>query len=358
MSVLQQAPTIRTNVQPGAIAGFGASSVPGVSAGPGSSLRPVGLVPGPVIGRPGDRLPSGGRRNKSGQSSNEPIVTTIIVDVWPVQHYEQYQQVGDLLFIRTKETGNGHSFPTINVAQLNEMLQICFNKIQALDRLQPQRKYGPTSVDNVPLEVSNGVMELLHEFQQHGEGVFEGAKNWNNLCNDKQFSQFVGISSSQIKHFYKYLGLYASDGGRYAKPHFTYNIMVGGPTTYQEAFNLWGPLTEGHNVFLILTRRNESTAGVRKYGAFYFKPWYGREDYPPKEERVYFDEAGVQHFGDAVPVGRVYRTPLEKCDSLEQRNIKAGITATSQESFQTRITTVSLVLGPRRVCRDLFYYAA
>jgi hypothetical protein len=190
-----------------------------------------------------------------------------------------------------------------------------------------------------------------------GEGVFEDEKTWTSLCNDKQFSMFVGLSQRQIMHFYRFLGVYASDGGRYAKPHLTYNVIVGGPTTYQETFNLWGPLVEGHHVFLILTRRPDPTRGINKFGAFYFKPYSCKADYPPSSETAYYDDADVLCYGEVIPIGRVYREPLEKCDSNEQRDLKAGITGTSQDAFQVRVTTVPLIMGARRVCRDLFSYA-
>jgi hypothetical protein len=279
------------------------------------------------------------------------------VENWPTQRYEQQQQPGDLIFIREQKTGNGRSFPTLVVAQLNEMFLHCYNKLVSLGRAQPVKKHGIISIENVPQEVPTGVLALQHSFMELGEDVFEDDKTWNSLCNDKQFSPFVGVSMRQIMHFYRFLGLYASDGGRYAKPHLTYNIVVGGPTTYQEAFNLWGPLTEGHNVFLILTRRPNPTAGSKIYGAFYFKPYACKEDFPPSSETIYYDEAGIMRYGKVIPVGRVYRTPLEKADSEEQRNIKSGITSTSHEAFQTRITTVPLIMGARRCCRDLFDYA-
>lgn len=355
---MQDAPPIRTGVEPGQIPGYGLPSVPGVAAGPGASLRPLGIVPGTVIPRPGAPLSSKGRKNKSGQSSNEPIVTTIIVEPWLTQHYEQRQQPGDILFIRSTASGNGKTFPTLNVAQLNEILRNSYLRLQeirgSVNAASQQRAAG--NLEPVPENTSN-VSELYERMHSVGEALLDDEANWTKISTNRTFSAFIGVSLKLIMYCYRFVGLYASDGGRYAKPHLTYNVIVGGPTTYQEAFNIWGTLTEGYNVGLILTRRRDPTGRANSYAEFYLKPWQGHEDYPPNDEdTAYYDEAGIKHYGRYIPVGYVYRTPLEPADPAEQRDRKAGLLANSVDADQTRVSTVALVIGPRRVCRDLFLF--
>ena len=342
---------------PDGLTGLGAPGFPAASAGVGATLRPTAGVRGQRVALPGSGLSRDGKRNKSGQSSNEPIVTTVIADKWKGVAYEEYQEPGDLLFVRRKTDGNGESYPMVSLPQLQEILRLCYQSIQTY-RSNSLAKRSPFLVyEGTEASAPDEVMRLFEESLEKGESVFTADPRIDEkITNDSKYSLLWACSPKHIVECYKWLGLYASDGGRWRKPHLTYNIQVGGPSTYQETWNIWGNVVEGHNLFLILTRRldaERSTPGRPVYAEFYFKPWYGHTEYPPKQETVYYDDAGFVRYGRVINVGTVLKVPTE-FTTKELSLVKAGINTNSQQAFAVKITTVAINATARRICRELY----
>lgn len=355
-----QRPVSIQSILPQTAGSIGRPSIPAKSAGPGTSLTPVARVPGQRVPFPGSALSANTRRDKSGNESNEPIVTSMISDVWENQHYEQYQQPGDWLLRRMKTKGNGESCPMVSVAQFNEILRVSWKQIQTYVNANQARKSPFLLYQGVAAEAPNEVMQLFEKSlvpNGRGEGVFtENDKIKEKILYNKQLALLITCSPWHILEIYKSYGNYASDSGRFAKPHLTLDIQTGGPMTYQETWNLWGNVREGDNLFFILKRKldtSRSTEGRRVYGEFQFVPHACHAAYPSMAARYYQDDAGIDRWGEAIIVGSVNKLPIYY-PNPDLIPIKAGLTADAQQAFATKIETVSVAIRQPHVNMDLW----
>jgi hypothetical protein len=247
---------------------------------------------------------------------------------------------------------------TLNLPQIQELLLRLYQ--QAFKKSEDRTK-GLISEFEAGVEPAHpGIADYMRKYKKYGESFFTStAEIRQNVEHGLHLKCFVGLSRHHILNLYPFAGVYMSDDGRddATIAHRTLNICWQGPTTYQQVFNIWGPVHEGHLCGLILKRRYDpqsSTLSKKVYKEFYLQPWMGFEPMPPDSELEYYDDSGRIEFGVFLPVGRVYQAP-EVVSELHVREIKAGFNR-ELASRNVFCETVALNIGPSRACLDMYAY--
>jgi hypothetical protein len=308
---------------------------------------------------PRSRLDIATRRNKTVTRSNEPIVSTITPVAWRYDHWEQHQVPSDILFAGGLEKGSRNRITdaaTLNVPQFVELLARLYK--QAHRSAEDHQTGLASEFEPIMSHSDEGVKRYMENYREYGERFFTSDHVIKGkVAFDMHYRSFTGLSRYHILKQYPIAGAYMSDDGRddATLAYRTVNVCWQGPTTYQEVFNYWGALHEGHNCFFILKRRYDpmaSTPNKKVYKEFYLQPWFGFEPFPPDPELDYYDDAGLLEKGAVFPVGRVYRAPLE-ISSEVVRETKAGRYGEAA-SRGVLCETVCLNMGPSRACLDMY----
>jgi hypothetical protein len=315
-------------------------------------------VPGQRV-LPRSRLEAATRPNKTVTRSNEPIVGTITPLAWRHDHWEQHQNPGDLIFAGALEKGTRNKrtdAATLSLPQIQELLLRLYKQAH---RSSHDHETGLISEFEPAISKAHeGAKDYMQKYLEYGERFLtSSAEVFHKVAYDMHHRAFTGLSRQHILRQYPFAGNYMSDDGRddATIASRTLNICWQGPTTYQEAVNVWGALHEGHKCFLILKRRFDpasSTTTQKKYKEFYLQPWFGFEPFPPDNELEYYDDAGLLEYGAVFPVGRCYRAPLD-ISSEVVRETKAGKHG-DLASRGVLCETVALDMGPSRACLDMY----
>lgn len=329
-----------------------ATSNPITTGAPG----PRTIVPGSAF-RPGGNNTGNVKPNKRAMVSNETVVTDILCSLWPTTNYHKTQRKGDILFARRKLERGSESVPLVSVAQLNEILRITYKQLVSAHNAS-QQKHSPFAQASPASEiVPQDVLRLYQESLVEGERAFvKNTEVSERIATDRRYNVLMPCSRRHILEAYNLLGIYAGDSGREAKKQLTYTVQVAGCSTYQDPWNLWGNVREGHRLFFILKRRKDeqrSRPGKPVYAEFQFVPYATNLNYPPQRATRYYDDAGHVQYGAVLRFGTVYKVPLSLPQS-EEMHAKAGLVTDSEHAQALTIHQLSVTINPARVNSDLY----
>jgi hypothetical protein len=328
------------------------------STQPYTELNAGVAVPGQKT-MPKDRLKLATQRNKTVTRSNEGIFNTVTPVGWRLEHWEHYQGPADLMFVgKIDAVLKRTDAATLNLAQMQELLLRLYQ--QAFQKSQDHTKALISEFEQVTEYANPGIKAYMDKYMKVGERFFTSSPEVkHNVEHDMHRKCFMGLSRQHILEAFPFAGGYVSDDGRddATIASRTINICWQGPTIYQEVYNVWGPVHEGHLCGLILKRRYDpqsSTLDKKVYKEFYLQPWSGFEPMPGDEELEYYDDAGYLEYGVFIPVGRAYRAPLNVSEQ-HVREVKAGYNR-EMASRGVFCETVALNMGPSRACLDMYAY--
>lgn len=129
------------------------------------------------------------------------------------------------------------------------------------------------------------------------------------------------------------------------------NVGVQGPPSFSPCDNIWGRITEGHHVGVMLTRRRDDQGN---YHEFQLKPWFNDYPFPPDSmSDVYFDNAGVMHHAIRIYYGTVYQQPL-RWPSERQIPILLGQLGEEVDNANLDTAKVVIVLGEPTYYKRVF----
>lgn len=297
---------------------------PGQSFWPGQKILPF-----PAQGQsfqPGQFFNSTVKNVKSGPSENLPITTTLKPGPW-ANKYDTQQMPGDLIFAGRNETFlNAGRVQMISLGQVNEELRLCFLNCEEL------------SASN---KFSSNAKRIHDSIRGKGEMHFFEEKNIGEVLNKRDLSMLYALSAKAICNKWRFLGVRIQQVGRPDDAGLAVTVQVGGPTVFNDPWNIWGNVGAHDRLFLILRRRFDHATST--YREFQFVPSSSKNNYPTKEERYYEDLADLARYGYVICVGSVWQQPIsypvkDVCEA------KAGLLS-AVVPHMVQCETVSVVLS-------------
>jgi len=190
----------------------------------------------------------------------------------------------------------------------------------------------------------------MQRYLEEGESYFTGnQKLSSDMSKTKINRKLICLSLKHIAEEFRYLGEYMS-GENHGKPTTIINIGAQGPNDYQPLDNIWGEVTQGTRLWLIL-KAVENPDYVEggsepEYKYFQMIPRTGHVQ-PDPHELFYRDAAGVARYGVFQYIGEVKHEPLQHNEQTA-RNMMAGLTVNSREAWEVsrkNICKIVAVLG-------------
>jgi hypothetical protein len=283
----------------------------------------------------GDMLDRTSGISKSGHQTHIPIIGSYIPDTWK-NHYEIQQMPKDVMFAKRvgSNVRTGRTQMT-NLAQVNEILRLSYQEAEDM------RATGKWSPD---------VMIMWNNYILNGESGLE-KEALDQMLNDYKVHALWAYYAKAILSTYSFLGVRINQTNAVGTPGTAVSIQTGGPTTFEEPWNMWGGVGIGDALFLVLKRRLDTA--TNKYREFQLFPVSSTRLFPQESERYYEDDGGNPRLGHVIKVGTVWQQPTH-CPAPDVSRKKAGLATTATAAAMDVIDTISIVVGPQHRERECF----
>ena len=269
-------------------------------------------------------------------------MSTQVTSPWPVQRYHETQYPGSLLFHQRSMKKEENA--VLTVAQMNNMLRDWRN---ILDSQLTKKPRTGNRFNNQPVDEPSQVLRMhIENYLLYGESYITGTPELNHkVYNDAKHKKLTVLSIEHLANSFNFLGVLATvdEQSKRRNAHIL-NVGHKGPTDYQPIANLWGKVSQGDGLWLILkmVRDMSSVDQTPKY--FQFVPWFsdGHRE-PSYADRYYEDAAGIAQEGVAVFIGYVVHEPIQQV-SEDARLRMAGLTVDQRTAFNAQKTNESKIV--------------
>jgi len=279
---------------------------------------------------------------QTGQSgeTHEVLVRTPVTFTRWVDNLEQHLRAGSWLAIqRSADPGRNVILAAVTIRDFNIIMKKDYNLMMGY--LEAGKAVDPL------------MLEALRAWNEQGEDAF---------TRDPRFARsletavsWTAMRSLSLKHILRNWNLVSamlvSIRDQVNTMQLDGNVGVQGPPSFSPCDNLWGRVTEGHHVGVMLTRRRDA---MGNYHEFRLEPWFNDYPFPPDSmPDVYYDNAGIQHHAHRIYYGTVYQQPL-RFPSPRQIPILTGELGEDADNAAMDTAKVVIVLGEPTYYKRVF----
>lgn len=277
----------------------------------------------------------------------KPINAVIRVSRFSNDMHLQHH-AGDLMFSIMDRMRNLNSATLMNLPQLQETMRACSNSLQkdySLRESYQRAVIRGIYAQEPVLQYDNELLDLFGRIRTEGDWVcFADPKLAHSIRTEKKFQPLRWILPQVLMEtVVRFLGILINSGAANKLNTRTlemeYVVATGGNSYYQETPNIWGDVSSGHRLFLVLRRSPD--------GHLYFDPVFSSDKSLPLSTTQIYDFAGhLLSVQTVIPLGQVTRFPMQN-ESLDpsQRKSKAGLIASAQQSADMVIDGVYMTIG-------------
>lgn len=242
--------------------------------------------------------------------------------------YDKQLRMGNHVFVSNDQPMNDpEGRITLNVAQLNEILRVQYQKFMDLVNL-------PGAISKVDKRIDTAVIALAKQIYEEGEHAYHHIPDLQESIRKKVTYEVLGYWFMPfILDKWRYAGVIEKNEIQYPYPSSrTMTLCVGGVTkTHPE--NLWGKVYKGQHLFFVLRRHFDAVRG--QYTYYEFTTQVSDDHYIPFSQMHYRDSAGYDTHGHWIFIGSVRDDPPfypapEVCKILQ------GVSGSATEAFAYR----------------------